>query len=221
MRKKVIFISSIIVVSACFLICFSAFFPKVKEEITVGNMGEMSLKDIFDKEGRFYVYFYKNNCLYCENIDNDIVHFAENNIVYSVNIDNTTDEMEIYDWMKHKEQFDIEIGKKEKDTLVLYNDLNREAILIKFPAMYYMVKLADKTYAERYKGKEEDKIYAVSTHPILLDKDFNVDHFVMPGVPMLVEFDNHKVINYYFDDKEIIDFLHSDTIAIDSYWNLE
>lgn len=41
------------------------------------------------------------------------------------------------------------------------------------------------------------------------------------GVPALVEFENHKVINFYFDDKEIIDFLESDTQPLDKYWNLD
>lgn len=46
-------------------------------------------------------------------------------------------------------------------------------------------------------------------------------NFILAGVPTLLEFKDHKVINYYFDDKEIIGFLNSNTKPVDEYWNLD
>ena len=50
------------------------------------------------------------------------------------------------------------------------------------------------------------KVYAISTHPNIKKEELSKRNFVLGGVPTLVEFENHKVINFYFDDKEIIDF---------------
>ena len=51
--------------------------------------------------------------------------------------------------------------------------------------------------------------------------ELSAENFVIPGVPMLVEFDNHEVVNYYFDDIEILEFLGSSTKPVNEYWNLE
>ena len=72
-----------------------------------------------------------------------------------------------------------------------------------------------------HEGKEAGKVYAISTHPNIKKEELSEKKFVLGGVPTLVEFENHKVINFYFDDKEIIDFLESDTQPLDKYWNLE
>ena len=42
-------------------------------------------------------------------------------------------------------------------------------------------------------------------------------HFDVDTKKVFVE----NVPNFYFDDKEIIDFLESDTQPLDKYWNLE
>lgn len=44
-------------------------------------------------------------------------------------------------------------------------------------------------------------MYAISTHPNIKNEELSEKKFVLGGVPTLVEFENHKVINFYFDDK--------------------
>lgn len=80
---------------------------------------------------------------------------------------------------------------------------------------------ANENYAALHEGKEAGKVYAISTHPNIKKEELSEKKFVLGGVPTLVEFENHKVINFYFDDKEIIDFLESDTQPLDKYWNLD
>lgn len=52
-------------------------------------------------------------------------------------------------------------------------------------------------------------------------EDLKKDNLIIPAVPILMEFRDHEVINYFFDDKEIIGFLNLNTKPLDSYWNLD
>lgn len=127
-----------------------------------------------------------------------------------------------YDWNEHAKEADVEIGEIDKDgSVIFYDQLTQNDIMELYSPVYYKVISASASYAEFNDGKREGKIYAVSTHPQLTEADLSPENFIIPGVPFLVEIDNDKVINYYFDDKEIIDFLDSDTNALDSYWNLD
>ena len=105
--------------------------------------------------------------------------------------------------------------------IMFYDGMNENLIKEKYPPIFYKVIWANENYAALHEGKEAGKVYAVSTHPYIKKEELNKDKFVLGGVPTLVEFENHKVINFYFDDKEIIEFLESDTQPLDKYWNLD
>ena len=117
-----------------------------------------------------------------------------------------------------------QIAVREKDStgkIVFYDGLDENLIKEKYPPIHYKIIWANENYAALHEGKEAGKVYAISTHPNIKKEELSEKKFVLGGVPTLVEFENHKVINFYFDDKEIIDFLESDTQPLDKYWNLE
>ncbi len=88
-------------------------------------------------------------------------------------------------------------------------------------------------YSDTYGGytfccpakKEEVAILTEAYRKENYDKAVNFIRFVyeivLPGIPMLVEFDDNRIVNYYFDDKEILHFLNSETEPIGKYWNLD
>lgn len=196
-------------------------FPKVKAEIISDDLNQKTIEEMFAEKGNFYVYFSRKDCRYCENIDADIKDFASRENVYTVDPE-LCKNIKSYDWDKHELENDVEVGRMLEDGKIeYYNDLTEKGIKEKYPPLYYKIVLANEGYTELHKGKEEGKIYAISTRPTLEDSDFQVDNFVIPAIPILIEFNNNKVVNYYFDDKEIIDFLESDTVPLDKYWNLE
>lgn len=222
MRRKKYSTIIILLISISFIIGIIVTLPKAMNEMKVNNINQqISMNEIFNKKGKFYVYFYKNDCPYCINIDDDIKKFNNDNTVFYLNIDEAEEKMGVYDWNKHKVKFDVEIGEKVEATIKFTDGLNEDTIEKKYPFENYMIKLADQKYAQFYQGIEVNKIYAVSTHPQLSENDLEENNFVIPGVPLLVEFSNHKAVKYYFDDKEIIRFLNSNTIPLDSYWNLK
>lgn len=203
------------------LLVVSILYPNMKKEVQSSDRTEIiQLRDIFSQDGKFYVYFYQDECPYCENITEAIDEFKKINKVYLVNT-NQSEEMKRYDWDKHASGNDIEIGEKpENGEAIFYNNLDKPEIMMKYPPLKYRIVLADYDYAKLYPDKKIGKIYAISTHPQLSQTELEVDNFTLPGVPMLIEVDNHNVANYYFDDKEIIDFLDSDVTPKDSYWGL-
>lgn len=180
-----------------------------------------STGDLFEKEGHFYVYFNRKECPYCDNIEDDIKQFKKENAVYEIDAEACKGTRN-YDWDSHEKKYDVEIGEKDSTRkIVFYDGLDENLIKEKYPPIHYKIIWANENYAALHEGKEAGKVYAISTHPNIKKEELSEKKFVLGGVPTLVEFENHKVINFYFDDKEIIDFLESDTQPLDKYWNLD
>lgn len=219
MKKRIIFGIVSFVITIVVVIGILRLLPMVEQEsIAYVNT---SIEDFFEKDGHFYVYFYRDDCRYCLNVDKDIDKFAETNIVYKVDAE-LCQGVQNYDWDKHEKQYDIEIGRKDDaGEIIFYDDLSEKDIKDIYDPLNYKIVWVNERYAELHSGKEVGKIYAVLTHPKLREDDLKEENFVLPAIPMMVEFENHQVKNYYFDDKEIIAYLESETKPLDSYWNLE
>lgn len=220
MNKKIAIISSVLVLM-CFVgaVCF--ILPRSMDEVSVLQKRQMSLEDLFNENGNFYVYFNREDCPYCDNVSEDIAKLANNYKVYYIDSELLKNTKQ-YDWEMHEKTYDVEIGEKKSNGEISYYDgLNENDIEEKYPPKYYKIVWANTRYAEMHEGKEEGKVYAIYTHPVLTESDLEKDNFILPAVPVLVEFSNHKVVGYYFDDKEIIDFLDSNEKPLDRYWNLD
>ena len=142
---------------------------------------------------------------------------GEKNLVYANNTERM-DGIYDYDWIEHEKLYDVEIGIQKNDGIELYGNRTKEMIKNEFPPLEYDIVMVDQDYAALH-NKLENHIYAISTHPVLDQSDFD-KKLTIPGVPLLLEFDEGKVINYFFDDKEIINYLKSETKPINEYWNI-
>lgn len=180
MKKKVINLIIFVLLVMMFGCLFAYLWPKAKNEAfeTEG----MDLEEIFTKKGHYYVYFYRGECRYCTNIEVEIDAFANNVELYRVNTEllNNTQE---YDWEQHGAEFDVEIGRVgENGNIEYYNNLNEKDVMEIFPPDNYYIIIATEGYAAIHNGKEEGKVYAISTHPFLSEDDLQVNNFVLPGV---------------------------------------
>lgn len=215
MRKNCIIFSFVILI---FMLVIFYLIPGAVKELSIKSCPQkISLSDFFSNDDNFYVYFYKEDCSYCENVSDDIKEFEKNNKVIQVNINNF-EKMQSYDWMNHEKIYDIEIGEIQGDNIIFYDNYDKEMIIEKYPPLFYQIVRADYNYTILHEGKNIDKVYAIYTHPQLTKEDLKEENFILPGVPMLLEFKNKQVINYYFDDKEILGFLQSNKRSKDPYW---
>ncbi|MCI8712910.1 MAG: hypothetical protein HFH23_11690 [Ruminococcus sp.] len=214
--KRRIMLVAVGLIIAVLVACCVILYPKMKEEM---SQAHPTVKEFFDKDGNFYVYFMRDECRYCESIEDDINAFSKEVELFVVDASKLSDS-KTYDWFEHRKLYDVEIGQLLDDgSIMYYNDTTEEDIVELYPPVEYKIVLAGEAFAEMNEGKEKGKIYAISTHPIIME--LSAENFVIPGVPMLVEFDNHEVVNYYFDDIEILEFLGSSTKPVNEYWNLE
>lgn len=183
--------------------------------------GEKVIEEIKD-EKVCYMYVYSSDCAYCNNIEKEIKEFSKKEKVFEINAIDIQSIVQNYDWEKHAQENDKEIGEKMSNGgNIFYNDLNEKEIMDKYPPLYYKIIWANEGYVAVNPQKKQNKIYAVSTHPILEEKDLQLDNLVVPGVPMLLKVEEGRITEYYFDDKEIINFLNSDIEPVDNYWNIE
>lgn len=222
MKKKIGIITAILAIIILVGYGVSGFIEDAKNEINpYSKLEVISVEDMFEEDGHFYVYFYKDGCKFCDNIAGGIKNLSLNSKVY-VNNTNQMKDSKDYDWNIHEQKYDVEIGQKKDDgTMEYYKGYTTEEIEEKYPYLEYDILLADEEYELLHEGKEKGKVYAICTQPMLEASDLKKENFVVPAVPFLVEIDNHEVIHYYFDDKQIIQFLKLDTKPINSYWNID
>lgn len=221
MRKKIM--NGIIVLFVLILIGGGAFFllPKVREETASSRNVKYTLEQLYSLNGHFYVYFNREDCPYCDNVKTDIEELAGHEKVIMVDTE-LLKGIQNYDWDAHEAKYDVEIGEKtDGGEIKFYDGKTEKDIKQLYPPLNYKILWVNKRYAELHEGKEFGKVYAVYTHPVLEKDDLKKENLIIPAVPILVEFNDHEVINYFFDDKEIIGHLNSNTKPLDSYWNLD
>ncbi|MGO5313939.1 hypothetical protein ACTQ1O_05945 [Bilifractor sp. LCP21S3_A7] len=215
-RKKLVLILIFIVIMLLFslIVCFFIHPKMESEKSTYG----VKVNELFSNKEHYYVYFYKDDCRYCKNIESAVNDFSKTHKLKKVNVESCVG-LKDFDWESFEKDNDVKIGYENGSGDIIYNqNMNASQVEKKYPPLLYKIVLINQDYATLHKGKKAGEVYAVSTHPQL---QFRKNNFVVPGVPMLIEFNKGKVVNYYFDDKEIINFLHVNIKPLDNYWNLE
>lgn len=182
------------------------------------DIKDIKLGELKEKKGHYFVYLYKSDCPFCVNIADDIKEFSKRNELYVINTEKETD-INDYDWDQHSLSNDIEIGYYKNDEVFFYNEKTEQDIENEFSWVEYNILLADKEYA-KMNNKKENYIYAISTHPKIPAINLAEENITVPGVPMLLEIKENRIINYYFDDKEIIEFMGSSTKPVNKYWEI-
>ena len=185
------------------------------------GLSTITMDEIFEKPGNFYVYAQRSGCPYCDNVKDEIIQFAKSNSLFV--LDTQADEnkdAKDYDWTNHHIKYDEEIGEVVNGKNIFYDGLTRNTLKNKYSPLDYTIKAADKDFVKLNEDKVIGKIYAVRESPIIDYTDATKDNFIIAAVPMLYHIENGNIENFYFGDAQILQFLVSNKLPLDEYINL-
>lgn len=160
----------------------------------------------------YYIFFYKEGCPYCKEVEDDVKEFATNySNIYFVNMDKKSKDYKKFNWNKFHEENDIEIGEVKSNGKVEYYEGESKEKYTKSKekdeygkTKRYEVKKADKEYLKTNKKARKGYVYASLETP-------NIDYYTLTsedditiaGVPTLLHVKDSKVDKFYFDSVEI------------------
>ncbi len=159
----------------------------------------------------YYVYFYKTNCPYCENIESAIRDYAKaHSTLYFVNIEENKEKFKSFDWKTFHSKNDIEIGKINNGKIEFYvNESEKKYTQYNQTDIYgkvkrYKIVEADEDYIKLNKNAKKGYVYAsLQTPNIDYYNLTSKDRITLAGVPTMLHVTNGKIDQFYFDDVEI------------------
>jgi len=160
----------------------------------------------------YYIYFYKEGCPYCKEVEDDIKEYVSgHSTMYFVNMDEKSKDYKKFDWNKFHEENDIEIGKiKSNGKIEYYEGESKEKYTkSKEKDEYgktkgYEIKKADKEYLKTNKKARKGYVYASLETPNINYYTLTPeDEVTIAGVPTLLHVKDNKVDKFYFDSVEI------------------
>lgn len=95
------------------------------------GLNTITMDEIFEKPGNFYVYAQRSGCPYCDNVKDEIIQFAKSNSLFV--LDTQADEnkdAKDYDWTNHHIKYDEEIGEVVNGKNIFYDGLTRNTLKI-------------------------------------------------------------------------------------------
>lgn len=182
------------------------------------ELDTVKLREFFVKPGDYYVYAQRAGCPYCDNVKDEIIEFSKKNQLYILDTRaEENEDIKDYDWAEHHSKYDEEIGRICNGKMVFYNGLTEESLKEKYSPLDYTIKVADKDFVKLNNEKEEGKIYAIRESPIIDYSDASASNLIIAAVPTLFHIKEGQVVDYYFGDVQILDFLGIEKSALDEY----
>ena len=134
----------------------------------------------------YYIYFYKEGCPYCKEVEDDIKEYVSgHSTMYFVNMDEKSKDYKKFDWNKFHEENDIEIGKIKSNGKIEYYE-------------------GDKEYLKTNKKARKGYVYASLETPNINYYTLTPeDEVTIAGVPTLLHVKDNRVDKFYFDSVEI------------------
>ena len=160
-------------------------------------------------EPEYIVYYYMNNCHYCNKIEDNVIEFAEKmdyKCFYAVPMDLSKNKSGWYNMKEHHTKYDIEIGKLDEDGNVIYYDgESSEKYLNSQDIDYDIVKTDSKNY-ENYKKRNSNakpnRVYAVD-YTERIDTE-NTENFKVSGTPTAIWVKNGKILRDAIGTEEVV-----------------
>lgn len=203
--------------STCILISFIT--CTVRAE-SYDEVKKISTKDFYNQaENDYYVYFYYENCPFCNSVKSNMLKFADTfKNVYFVDYKKSENRRKSYDWESLMKKYNKIVGHVNAQGEIIYkegeskekykglrNDFGKE--------MSFSFEVVDEYNIEEFpESNIGDVVANVQTPEIDYYNIYAEEELIIAGVPSLLHIENGRIVNFYFDSNEISDFLESEGI---------
>ncbi|MEG0709297.1 MAG: hypothetical protein RR481_03595 [Longicatena sp.] len=218
MNKKII---TVIAICAVILIGVFSIYWKISDNNPYNKYKNISAKEVLNqKEDKYFVYYYMKDCYYCNLVKENIFKYAsDNSNTYFVDLEKYSKDRETFDWVEFNSKNDIEVGtSKDGKTITYYPNENEEKYLNTIEknkygkAKQYEIIIADQEYQNTNKNAKIGKVYASLLIPEINYSQYKYgDKIVIAGAPTLFKVENGKISDFYFDSRDINEFLEGDS----------
>lgn len=167
---------------------------------------------ILKEEDRIYIYFYKLNCPYCEEIEDDMKWYGKTkSTLYFCNMNNEKDKFKSFNWQKFHEENDIEIGKANSDGKIEFYEgqsknkyENSKETNAYGKTKKYEIIIADEEYLKTNRKAKKGYVYAsLKTPEIDYSTCISANDIIIPYVPTILVIEDGKITEFYYGPEEI------------------
>lgn len=214
-KRGLIFIMIFIFCIVSMIIIIS--FKLNNANFTYNDFEKTTLKEAFNKNDEYFIYLYKEECPFCEKLQETISKLNKSNKIYIINTAEETDNYKKFDWSSYLTENDKEIGTIDNEGNIKYYDNESESKYININQknkygnrMRYDILIADSDYLKVNKKAKIDKIYATRLDPEIDYSKYKSDELLtIAGVPTLFHIKDRKIIGFYFDVEDIKNYVET------------
>ncbi|MBE5064043.1 hypothetical protein INF30_12345 [Lachnospiraceae bacterium DSM 108991] len=163
-------------------------------------------------EDSYYVYFYKANCPYCNEVKEAINEFAAGGgEIYAVDYGVLSNRVNGYDWTEVAAKYNKKIGWIDNEGRKNYlpgeseeKYLNNTEVNMYGKVIRYQITEINEYNVDQFEGAEIGDIYTdVQTPEIDYASVKDTADLVIAGVPTMLHVSNGEIDGFYFDSVEI------------------
>lgn len=214
-KRGLIFIMIFIFCIVSMIIIIS--FKLNNANFTYNDFEKTTLKEAFNKNDEYFIYLYKEECPFCEKLQETISKLNKSNKIYIINTAEETDNYKKFDWSSYLTENDKEIGTIDNEGNIKYYNNESESKYININQknkygnrMRYDILIADSDYLKVNKKAKIDKIYATRLDPEIDYSKYKSDELLtIAGVPTLFHIKDRKIIGFYFDVEDIKNYVET------------
>lgn len=174
---------------------------------------KIATTEILEQEkDSYYVYFYKSNCPYCNEVKEKINDFAAaGGEIFAIDYGIPSNRVNGYDWTEVATKYNKKIGwiddEGHRNFLPGESEekyLNNTEVNMYGKVIRYQITEVTEYNVNQFEGAEIGDIYTdVQTPEIDYASVNNIADLVIAGVPTMLHISNGRIDGFYFDSVEI------------------
>lgn len=183
------------------------------------NVQKIATKDFFNQtEDDYYVYYYMENCPFCNQVKSDMLKFAEDRSVYFVDYRIRDNWCQSYDWDVAIKKYNKTIGRVSQEGGIEYlpgESMEKYQGLKNMygKEMIFSFEIVTEDNIAQFEGAQPGDVVAnIQTPEIDYVSMTSPDELIIAGVPVLFHVVDGKIVNFYFDSVEIGAYLQSNNL---------